>query len=99
MSQQNFHLLLNCVEFIIILLCVSVLFFFFFFCSQSQSQFPVKRTDPLTPILYITADKEHMDDIKHVVHVREVVIGECTAVIGFGPLASVSDQRLICILP
>lgn len=38
-------------------------------------QFPVKLTDPLTPILYITADKEHMEELKHTIHVKEVAEG------------------------
>lgn len=36
-------------------------------------QFPVKLTEPLTAILYITADHEHMEDLKHTIHVKEVV--------------------------
>ncbi|XP_023319855.1 uncharacterized protein KIAA2013 homolog [Eurytemora carolleeae] len=36
-------------------------------------QFPVKLTDPVTAILYITADQEHMMDLKHTIHVKEVV--------------------------
>jgi len=35
-------------------------------------QFPVKLTHPLTAILYITADHEHMNDLKHAIHVKEV---------------------------
>lgn len=38
--------------------------------------FPVKLTDPLTAILYITADKEHIVELQHVIHVKEVVEGE-----------------------
>jgi len=37
--------------------------------------FPVKLTDPLTPILYITSDKQHMEDLKHAIHVKEIVEG------------------------
>jgi len=36
--------------------------------------FPVKLTDPVTPILYITSDKEHMEELKHTIHVKEVAI-------------------------
>jgi len=36
-------------------------------------KFPVKLTDPVTAILYITADHEHMIDLKHTIHVKEVV--------------------------
>jgi len=35
-------------------------------------KFPVKLTDPPTAILYITADHEHMNDLKHAIHVKEV---------------------------
>lgn len=34
--------------------------------------FPVKRTEPKTAVLYITADKQHMEDLKHTIHVHEV---------------------------
>lgn len=36
-------------------------------------QFPVKLTEPLTSILYITSDKQHMEELHHVIHVKEVV--------------------------
>lgn len=49
-------------------------------CLDSPTQlgpyrkyFPVKLTDPLTAILYITADKQHMEDLRHAIHVKEVV--------------------------
>lgn len=35
--------------------------------------FPVKLTEPLTSILYITADKQHIDDLRHAIHVKEIV--------------------------
>lgn len=38
-----------------------------------RKYFPVKLTEPLTAILYITADKQHMEDLRHTIHVREVV--------------------------
>lgn len=38
--------------------------------------FPVKLTDPLTAILYITADKEHIIELQHAIHVKEVAEGE-----------------------
>ncbi|XP_038214080.1 uncharacterized protein KIAA2013 homolog [Zerene cesonia] len=38
-----------------------------------RKYFPVKLTEPLTSILYITADKQHMEDLKHAIHVHEVV--------------------------
>lgn len=34
---------------------------------------PVKLTEPLTAILYITADKQHMEDLRHAIHLKEVV--------------------------
>ncbi|XP_022173274.1 uncharacterized protein KIAA2013 homolog [Myzus persicae] len=34
--------------------------------------FPVKLTDPVTGILYLTYDKKHMEDLKHAIHVKEV---------------------------
>jgi len=39
--------------------------------------FPVKLTEPLTPILYITYDKQHMEELRQAIHVRE--IGEAPA--------------------
>ncbi|XP_055938708.1 uncharacterized protein KIAA2013 homolog [Argiope bruennichi] len=36
-------------------------------------QLPVKLTSPITAILYITADKQHMEELKHTIHVAEVV--------------------------
>ena len=32
----------------------------------------VKLTEPVTAILYITADHEHMNELKHTIHVVEV---------------------------
>jgi len=40
-------------------------------------QFPVKLTEPVTAILYVTADHEHMNELKHTIHVVEV--GEAPA--------------------
>lgn len=40
---------------------------------SETEQFPVKLTEPVTAILYITSDKEHMEDLKHTIHVKEVV--------------------------
>lgn len=36
----------------------------------------MKLTSPITAILYITADKQHMEELKHTIHVAEVVEGE-----------------------
>lgn len=41
--------------------------------GQTKIQFPVKLTEPLTSILYITSDREHMETLKHALHVKEVV--------------------------
>jgi len=38
----------------------------------TPQQFPVKLTEPVTSILYVTADHEHMNDLKHTIHVVEV---------------------------
>ncbi|XP_050425901.1 uncharacterized protein KIAA2013 homolog isoform X2 [Adelges cooleyi] len=35
--------------------------------------FPVKITDPVTAILYITYDRKHMEDLRHAIHVKEVL--------------------------
>ena len=44
--------------------------------SKRWAQFPVKLTEPITSILYITADKQHMEELKHAIHVREIVEGK-----------------------
>ena len=36
------------------------------------SNVQVKLTEPVTAILYITADHEHMNELKHTIHVVEV---------------------------
>lgn len=38
--------------------------------------FPVKLTEPLTAILYITQDKEHIEELRHAIHVKEVAEGD-----------------------
>ena len=43
--------------------------------SKTKAKFPVKLTEPLTSILYITADKIHMEEYKHAIHVREIAEG------------------------
>ncbi|XP_041357319.1 uncharacterized protein KIAA2013 homolog [Gigantopelta aegis] len=40
--------------------------------SRDWKRFPVKLTEPLTSILYITADKTHVEELKHVIHVKAV---------------------------
>ena len=39
-------------------------------------KFPVKLTDPVTAVLYITADYEHMQSLRHTIHVKEVAHGK-----------------------
>lgn len=41
--------------------------------SNKWLKFPVKLTEPLTGILYITSDKQHMEELKHAIHVKEIV--------------------------
>lgn len=38
--------------------------------------FPVKMTEPLTAILYIAQDREHIEELRHAIHVKEVVEGK-----------------------
>jgi len=40
--------------------------------SKETRRFPVKLTDPVTAVLYITSDYEHMRELKHTIHVKEV---------------------------
>ena len=44
--------------------------------SQSYTDFPVKVTKPLTAILYITSDLQHMKDLQNALHVKEVYEGK-----------------------
>lgn len=37
---------------------------------------PVKITEPLTAILYIASDREHIEELQHAIHVKEVVEGK-----------------------
>ncbi|XP_037960410.1 uncharacterized protein KIAA2013 homolog isoform X2 [Teleopsis dalmanni] len=41
--------------------------------TQSRRQFPVKITEPLTAILYITEDKQHIQELHDALHVKQVV--------------------------
>lgn len=41
--------------------------------GTEKKTFPVKLTEPLTSILYITSDKQHMEDLRHAIHVKEIV--------------------------
>lgn len=40
--------------------------------GPQRTQFPVKLTDPLTAILYIASDREHIEELRHAIHVKEV---------------------------
>lgn len=42
---------------------------------QEKQAFPVKLTDPVTAILYITSDPRHMEELKHTIHVKEIALG------------------------
>ena len=46
-----------------------------FHFRRELNRFPVKLTDPVTAVLYITADKVHMEELKHAIHVREIAEG------------------------
>jgi hypothetical protein len=48
----------------------------FYGISQQKKQFPVKLTDPVTAILYITYDKQHMEELRHTIHLKEIVEGK-----------------------
>lgn len=39
--------------------------------------FPVKLTDPVTAILYITSDHQHMEELKDAIHFKQVAEGNC----------------------
>ena len=36
----------------------------------------MKLTEPVTAILYITYDRQHMEDLRHAIHVKEIVEGK-----------------------
>lgn len=40
--------------------------------SQSYAKIPVKLTKPLTAILYITSDYQHMQDLRNALHVHAI---------------------------
>lgn len=40
--------------------------------SNIVFEFPVKLTNPITAILYITSDQLHVSELKHILHVQEV---------------------------
>lgn len=41
--------------------------------GPQKKMFPVKLTDPVTAILYITYDKQHMEELRHTIHLKEIV--------------------------
>lgn len=44
-------------------------------CSKERTQFPVKLTEPLMPILYVSVDREHLEELQHAIHVKEIAEG------------------------
>lgn len=56
--------------------------------------FPVKLTDPLTAILYIASDREHILELHHAIHVKEVAEGT-----SFAQLKSHLKNRTITFFP
>ena len=44
--------------------------------STEARTFPVKLTEPVTSILYITSDHQHMKELKDAIHVKDVAEGE-----------------------
>lgn len=41
--------------------------------GPQKKMFPVKLTDPVTAILYVTYDKQHMEELRHTIHLKEIV--------------------------
>lgn len=37
-----------------------------------KREFPVKLTDPLTAILYVTSDRQHIEELHNAIHVHDV---------------------------
>lgn len=52
--------------------------------APSAKQFPVKLTDPVTSILYITSDLKHVEELRLSIHVKEVLEGEHIEINLFG---------------
>jgi hypothetical protein len=48
----------------------------FYGFRPQKKMFPVKLTDPVTAILYITYDKQHMEELRHTIHLKEIVEGK-----------------------
>ena len=75
--------------------------------TSTQMQFPVKITEPLTPILYITSNRQHIQELKHAIHVKEVAVAPAheTHVIAlhrhghrFGGLPTIFWIIIICLI-
>jgi len=49
-----------------------IMFLMYHLSSRDVRKLPVKLTDPVTPILYVTADKQHMEELKHAIHVKSI---------------------------
>lgn len=47
--------------------------------THTPKELPVKLTEPLTAILYITTDKQHIEALRLTLHVKEVIEGECSS--------------------
>lgn len=54
--------------------------------STEVKRFPVKLTDPVTAVLYVTADHQHMMELKHTIHVKEVMDGKRRGIIREGEI-------------
>lgn len=44
--------------------------------GPTKKQFPVKLTDPVTSVLYITSDRRHVEELRLSIHVKEVFEGK-----------------------
>lgn len=75
--------------------------------SSVQMQFPVKITEPQTPILYVTSNRQHIQELKHTIHVKEVAVAPAheTHVIAlhrhghrFGGLPTIFWIIIICLI-
>lgn len=41
--------------------------------THTPKELPVKLTEPLTSLLYVTTDKRHMEDLRLALHVKEII--------------------------
>ena len=62
--------------------------------STNNVVFPVKLTDPVTAVLYITSDYQHMQELKHTIHVKEVVDGKIFEIFN---VLSLVEPQYVCI--